>query len=150
LSDAVVVVEAKATGGTHRTVKWAMQYGREVLAVPGSRRNPAAAGCNALIRDGAHPLLHPSDIVSVLSRDAPASTYAAIAAGLDGDGGWDGPRVRVSAPARRLLRTMAGDPATLDQLVALSGVTVGETAGLVRELERAGRIQRAHGRLWPC
>jgi hypothetical protein len=45
---------------------------------------------------------------------------------------------------------MGGEPATLDQLVALGGVTVGETAGLVRELERAGKIQRAQGRLWPC
>jgi DNA processing protein len=151
LSDAVVVVEATATGGSRYTVDWAIEYHREVFAVPGSRRNPAAELCNTLIRDGAHPLLHPSDVVLALAQDAPASSgYAAIAADLGGDGGWDRPAVVLSPPARRLFRTMGGDPATLDQLVALTGATVGETAGLVRELERAGRVQRAHGRFWPC
>jgi NAD(P)-dependent dehydrogenase (short-subunit alcohol dehydrogenase family) len=40
-----------------------MRYGRDVFAVPGSRRNPAAEGCNELIRDGAHPLLRNDDVL---------------------------------------------------------------------------------------
>jgi predicted Rossmann fold nucleotide-binding protein DprA/Smf involved in DNA uptake len=45
---------------------------------------------------------------------------------------------------------MAGEPATLDQLVGRTGLAVGEVAGLIRELERAGRMERARGLLWPC
>ena len=45
---------------------------------------------------------------------------------------------------------MAGEPATLDELVGRSGLTVGEVAGLIRELERAGRVERARGLFWPC
>ena len=37
--------------------------GADVFAVPGSRRNPAAEGCNELIHDGAHPLLHSDDVL---------------------------------------------------------------------------------------
>ena len=54
-ADVVVVVEATATGGARITAKYAVEYGRTVFALPGSRRNPAAAGCNALIADGAQP-----------------------------------------------------------------------------------------------
>jgi len=150
LCDAVVVVEATATGGARGTAVWAAKYGREVLAMPGSRRNPAATGCNELIADGAHPLLDPSDVISVLSRSSPASAYTAVAARAGKATGWNGSTVGLGVAARRLHAGMSGEPATLDQLVSRSGVALGEVAGLIRELERAGRIERARGLLWPC
>lgn len=157
LCDATVVVEATATGGARITADLALKYDREVLAMPGSRRNPAAAGCNALIADGAHPLLDPSDVLSVLARHAPASAYAAqIARGSAADRrplpdvGWEGSTAGLGIAARRLHATMAGEPATLDELVNRTGLLVGEVAGLLRELERAGRMQRARGLFWPC
>ena len=143
-----MVVEATATGGTRITANLANLYGREVLAMPGSRRNPAAAGCNALIADGAHPLLDPSDVIAVLALSSPASAYSAMAAARSG-AGWGGAPVRVGRAAGRLHAAMSGEPATLDDLVGRTGSTVGEIAGLVRELERAGRIERARGLLWP-
>ena len=118
LCDATVVVEATANGGAaHHGRPGPPTYDREVLAVPGSRRNPAAAGCNELIADGAHPLLDPSDVMSVLGRHSPASGCAAAAAG-PGRVGWGEPRLPVSPAARRLHAGMAGEPATLDELVA--------------------------------
>ena len=149
LSDATVVIEATASGGARITANCALRYGRDVLAVPGSRRNPAAAGCNALIADGAHPLLDPSDVISILALASPASTYAAIEARGEGRAGWGGRPVRISVPAGRLLAEMGGEPATLDDLVGRSGSSVGEIAGLIRELERANRVGRLRGRIWP-
>src|SRR5450631_4327413 len=108
--------------------------------MPGSRRNPAAAGCNALIADGAHPLLDPSDVLTVLGRHSPATGSKPA--------GWGGPEAKVGGAARRLHAGMAGEPATLDELVIRSGMPVGEVAGLIRELERAGRIERVRGLLW--
>jgi DNA processing protein len=157
LCDATVVVEATATGGARITADLALRYDREVLAMPGSRRNPAAAGCNALIADGAHALLDPSDVLTVLGRHAPASAYAAsIAQTAPADRkqrrkvGWDGSTEGLSPAARRLHASMSGEPATLDQLVGRTGLAVGEVAGLIRELERSGRLERARGLLWPC
>src|SRR5207245_8489766 len=63
LADVVVVVEATLKGGSRITAERALDYGRPLLAMPGSRRNPAAAGTNALIAAGAHPLLEPSDVL---------------------------------------------------------------------------------------
>jgi len=123
LSDAVVVVEATATGGARITAELALKYGREVLAMPGSRRNPAAAGCNALIADGALSLLDPSDVLLALGRHAPAT---------GGIAGWEGSTANLGPAARRLHAAMAGEPVTLDELVRTSGMALGEAAGLVR------------------
>jgi DNA processing protein len=151
LCDATVVVEATAAGGARITANLAADYGRAVLAVPGSRRNPAAAGCNALIAAGAIPLLDPSDVTVALGWHSAASGGAAGGAGTPGPAaaGWDDPTVAVGPAARRLHAGMAGEPATLDELVSRCGLPVGEAAGLIRELERAGRMQRARGLLWP-
>src|SRR6476620_2788407 len=68
LAKIVVVVEATATGGARITARYAAEYGRQVFALPGSRRNPAAAGCNSLLGDGAEALLDPGDLLIALGR----------------------------------------------------------------------------------
>jgi DNA processing protein len=66
LSAAVVVVEAPETGGALITARLALEQGKEVLAVPGDIDRPTSMGCNLLIRDGAHPVLSPSDLLETL------------------------------------------------------------------------------------
>ena len=48
-----VVVEAVPKSGSLITARLAGEYGREVMAVPGSPLDPRARGCNQLIREGA-------------------------------------------------------------------------------------------------
>ena len=52
-SHAVVVVEAAVRSGALNTARCAADEGRDVLAVPGHPTQPASAGTNQLIRDGA-------------------------------------------------------------------------------------------------
>ncbi|MGH8957880.1 MAG: DNA-processing protein DprA [Acidimicrobiia bacterium] len=66
-SAAVVVVEAAVTGGALITARLALELGREVLAVPGDINRTVSEGCNLLIRDGAHPVLGPDDLVESLT-----------------------------------------------------------------------------------
>ena len=62
----VVVVEAAARSGSLITARDALDQGREVMAVPGHPMDARAAGCNALIRDGAILVRDASDVLAAL------------------------------------------------------------------------------------
>ena len=56
LSEVLVVVESRERGGSLITAQAALERSVDVMAVPGSLRNRAAAGTNQLLRDGAAPV----------------------------------------------------------------------------------------------
>ncbi len=93
LAAALVVVEAAVTGGALITANYALTHGIPVFAVPGDVRRATSTGCNLLIRDGAHPVLDPDDLVEELSLvlgpppEAAAARAAVIAGGARPDGG---------------------------------------------------------------
>ncbi len=65
-SDLVVVVESRTAGGSMLTVNEAIRRGRDVMAVPGSVRNPAAVGTNQLIAEGCAPVMSVEDVLVAL------------------------------------------------------------------------------------
>jgi DNA processing protein len=138
IADCVVVVEATASGGARITAGFAADYGREVLALPGSRRNPAAAGCNELIRDGAAVLLDPTDVLVALGR------------GVEGSG-WTTPGApgAIDPADRRVLAALGGEPASLDQLVVRTGWAPSRLAAALARLKRANCVEERRGRWWP-
>lgn len=69
LSDAVLVTEAAARSGTLNTVMHALEQGKEVFVVPGNITSPMSAGCNALLKQGAHPVTSAEDILDVIAPD---------------------------------------------------------------------------------
>ena len=135
LGQVTVVVEATLKGGARITAERALDYGRTVMAYPGSRRNPSAAGTNALIYDGAGAVLEPSDVL----------------VGLQLERGH--PRVDLRSPpdgdAAAVLRACHGEPATLDQLASRTALTPSAVIAAVRALEHAGWMERARGLCWP-
>jgi DNA processing protein len=136
LADVVVVVEATSGGGARITADKALEYGRDVCAYPGSRRNPSARGTNELLRS-AHLVLEPEDVLGLLhltpgDRRAPANGGTPATAG-----------------ERAVLAALGGEPATVDELTGLTGLGPGPTAVAVSGLVRSGLIRRAHGLLWP-
>jgi len=136
LADVVVVVEATLTGGARITAEHALRYDRPVLAVPGSRRNAAAAGTNALIADGAHPLTDWDDLVLALGMTPGSRRRAPMRAAPD-------------ATARRVLEALGGEAGSPEALVARTGLTPEELALAVRALERDGGVRWSSGLVWP-
>jgi DNA processing protein len=67
LSDAVVVTEAARRSGSLNTAMHALEQGREVFVVPGNITSPLSAGCNALLKQGAHPVTSAEDILEVIA-----------------------------------------------------------------------------------
>jgi len=139
LADVVVVVEATAGGGARITAQYALDYGRTVLAVPGSRRNAAAAGTNALIADGAHPLLDWGDVLVALGM-SPAAGRTSVPAP---------PRPAPGPDGKVLLAALGGECATPDELSSRTGLSTPRVAVGLIDLERNGWVQRSRGAIWP-
>jgi DNA processing protein len=139
LADVVVVVEATLRGGARITADYGLEYGRPVLVVPGSRRNPSAEGCNALLADGAQPLLDPDDVLVALGL-TPGSRR-----------GWGAPPPRATPEpdGARILEACGGEAATVDQLVSRTRLAPEAVTVALRALERQGWAEHRRGWWWP-
>lgn len=66
ISKAVLIIEAEEKSGTLITARMALDYNREVLAVPGSAFSSNSNGTNSLIKQGATPVTNSEDILIAL------------------------------------------------------------------------------------
>ncbi len=73
LCDALLITEAAAKSGTLHTAEFAMEQGKEVLAVPGNITSPTSAGTNNLIKSGAAPVTAAADVFYALGMQANAT-----------------------------------------------------------------------------
>ena len=127
LADGVVVVEAAARSGALNTASWAADRGIPVMAFPGDVDRPKAAGCLALIRDGATLVRDAADVLAQLGLAvAPAATLAHPAPGDPADA--------------RILTLLDGGPADADAVVASSNLPTALALARVGDLLAAGTI----------
>jgi len=66
MSKAVLIIEAEEKSGTLITARMALDYNRDVLAVPGSAFSQNSKGTNYLIKQGATPVTTSEDIIIAL------------------------------------------------------------------------------------
>lgn len=71
LSDAVAVIEAKKNSGSLITADYALQYGKELFAVPGRVGDLLSTGCNELIKTGAGLLTEGADMLFATGLSVP-------------------------------------------------------------------------------
>ena len=143
LSQAVIVVEAKARSGSLITAEHAGEQGREVLAVPGPIDVSTSEGPNLLLRHGASPALDASDVLRALGRSEEAEAWLRRRS--------RGAESLVALPpeARAVVSALRRAPVTRDELAVQLGLTAAqlsapllalELEGLVAE-DRAGRLR---------
>ncbi len=129
-----VVVEAGARSGALITAAFALEFGRELWAVPGDPRRPGCRGNNRLLRDGALVALDAADVVAGLGLarippEAPESGPAAPP-GLSPD-------------EARVWGTLAGDgPGDAEALSRRTGLAVSALLEALSNLELEGHVER--------
>lgn len=66
ISNALLITEAVENSGTMHTARFALEQGKDVLAVPGNITSPTSAGTNNLIKSGATAVTSPQDVMHIL------------------------------------------------------------------------------------
>lgn len=144
LAAAVVVVEAAHKSGTKITVKFALDYNRDVLAVPGPIDSRTSQGANGLIVEGAALC---SGIDSVLDHlpewarqlAGPRLETARVAAANRLTG--------LSPAAGVVLDAIPADAGcSVEHLVAATGLPVPELLAALTDIEARGLIRSVGGR----
>ena len=144
LAHGTVVVEAAPRSGSLITARFAAEFGREVLAVPGSPLDPRAQGCNQLIREGATLIQNADDVMEAINPlrirpfRAPERGYSAPDASADADEG-----------ARQTIASLLNaTPVPVDEIIRQAGLPPAVVHTVLLELELAGRLERhAAGRV---
>ncbi len=129
LCQATLVIEARERSGALITADFALEEGREVLAVPGEITSSLSAGTNALLRLGATPVTRCEDVLEIYGIE-PALAAAAAALG---------------PAAENILARLEEGALTADEVVRATGVEPGAGAAALVELELAGRVTLEDG-----
>ena len=143
----VVVIEAGVKSGTTITVRYALDQGREVFAVPGPIDSPTSAGPHRLIQEGAKLVQDVEDILEELPalRQAPGPRFAPAA-----------PAGRVSeapipmrpAPEDPLLPLLGSEPLQLEELVQAARLPVQDVLARLTLLELQGLVKELPGKCY--
>lgn len=76
LSTVCVVIQAAAQSGALITAKFALEQGRDVLAIPGLIDDPLSSGCHTLIQQGAGLVHSAQDILNAMGVSEPIAKLA--------------------------------------------------------------------------
>lgn len=123
-----MIVEARERSGALITADFALESGRDVLAVPGEITSSRSAGTNALIRSGATPVVSIRALLADLGIDA--RPYEATA---------------LDPAARRVVDAVAAGSTTLDELGRALQLEPAAVSRQVTELELAGALEHDNG-----
>ena len=130
LARVVVVVQAGVRSGALITARHALDLGREVLAVPGPIDAATSAGANELLRDGAHPVLGPEEIMRALGLPVMVEAALGPAPGTDAAALWE---------------ALSRAPEGVDALAGRTGLSATRTLVALSSLEIEGWVVQSAG-----
>lgn len=144
LSLGVLVVEAAKQSGSLITARFALEQGREVMAVPGSPLDPRCHGTNHLIRQGALLVESAADVLEALGAMAPPPAAPEPADFAEAETAWDGESGLDAVRAE--IETLLGPaPVAVDELLRRCHMSAPVAKTVLLELELAGRLERHPG-----
>lgn len=141
-----LVVEAAKKSGSLITARYALEQNREVFAIPGSIHNPMARGCHQLIRQGAKLVETADDILEELYISLDQSTLYPKKQSTDTQENPKDPPPALDPDHQKLLKCLAYEPASIDELVNRSQFNAAEVASMLLIMELEGIIVSQDGR----
>ena len=142
MSDAVIVVESKRTGGALITAEIATSYNRDVFAFPGNAETEFSSGCNMLIKrnkasliENAADLLYAMGWEKTEAKKTKNSQFALP--------------VNLSDDETRIINLIKDtQPIHVDEICYKLQLTPGKASGLLLQLEFGNHIKSLPGKLY--
>ncbi|RJE83118.1 DNA-protecting protein DprA [Paracoccus onubensis] len=144
LSQAVVVIEAAHRSGSLITARYALDQGRDVMAVPGHPMDSRASGCNQLIRDGAHLVRSAADVIEALEVQRPDRS-SENATESDQSAPYPEQAVDPATWEAQILSQLTPSPTDENDLIRELGLSAAAANAAILALEVQGRIIRMPG-----
>lgn len=136
LGNATLVVEASSNSGSLITAEFALEQGKDVMAVPGGLDHETSYGPNLLLKQGAHPVTEVMDILSILGLSNPLTKRERDACPLE---------MNLPEKEQQVLDCIDLTPRHSDELVGESGLTAMELSVILLHLELQGFVEKLPG-----
>jgi DNA processing protein len=141
----VVVVEGAQYSGSLITARLAMEFGREVFAVPGNVTQPVSFAPNQLIKQGAKLVTNGEDVIeelptpvraALVHAEAPESAQRNLLAAAS-----------LNASEKKIYDLLSvDDPKPIDDIVERSGLNSSEVLATLFDLEMKGIVRQLPGK----
>lgn len=140
ISQCILIVEAALKSGSLITAQYALEYGRDVFAIPGHPLDPRARGCNQLIKNGAVLVETIEDIEQATSPATPyqlKEEFPSIEGML--------PSPSIDNARQSLNENLSFVPISVDELIRECQLSASDVWVVLLEMEIAGRLERHPG-----
>jgi DNA processing protein len=123
-----LVIEAQESSGSLITAQCALEYNREVFAIPQNIHSPTAAGPNNIIKMGARPVTESQDILNIFNLQKPTLLESEKQIG--------------NTPEETLiLQTLSREPTHIDAIIKNTHMSSSSVLGTLTILEIKGKVR---------
>jgi DNA processing protein len=147
MSFGCIVVQAAAQSGALITARYALDEGRHVYAIPGQFDDPLSAGCHLLLTQGASLVTGAQDILTslqdngiIITAKVPFSEKLVKISPVQ-----TGP---MPLTPQNILVGLCQQPQSLDELIELTGLTIGQLSQQLFELQLDGHLEQDFNGSW--
>lgn len=131
MTKGTLVAEAPQKSGSLITAFMALEYGREVFAVPGPIFSENSKGTNILLKLGAMATTDYDDILKNLGIESQTKTE----------------NIQFSAPEQKIISALS-EPTEKDELIRQTGLPAREVIPILTQMEIRGIIKEAGGQIY--
>jgi DNA processing protein len=138
-----VIVEADMHSGALITANFAIEYGRQVFAVPGRIDSPRSKGCHDLIKKGAKLCEGAEDVLSEFEYLFPASNRPPS----PGETGVL-PALELSESEQKVFDALSHEESSIDEVIRRSGLPSSAVSVALLSLEMKRVVKQLPGKLF--
>jgi DNA processing protein len=153
LSLGTIVVEAAPRSGALITAKAALDYDREVMAIPGKIDSPLSKGANLLIKQGATLIESVEDVIEALGQigeqlqEHVTDTAEKVSAKAE-KSLFNKDQLKLSDAEKKIYDYLTKEPSHIEQIIAETNLTPGVVNATLISLRLKGLIKQLPGSLF--